>query len=270
MSSGVSRLQIVADVVAVGGAIAAVIISLLALQSSNEATAGTARAEIAAYANEMVRLDREADERNLTQITVLAEQADAVIDSFGQDRLHLAPATYRVLAQYTTLVTDNRSLAKEFGDEAVAFAQQQGNTLEEIRARRALADLAAKDGDITEMRNQVDTALELANPDPHAIGAKVLRNSKDFTGAFAVYSALWATVNGGAGPAGCDAAREYFAMFRKTIARQAASRSLEVSRRAYRLGTNPNAAALCGLHPQDDLHLRKFATVWSNNPDRKK
>lgn len=270
MNSGISKLQLVADVVAVGGAIAAVIISLFALQSSNEATASSARAEIADYANEMVRLDREADERNLTQITVLAEQADAVIDAFGQDRLHLAPATYRVLAQYTTLVTDNRALAKEFGNEAVALAEQQENTLEEIRARRALADLAAKDGDITEMRNQVDKALELANPDPVVIGAKVLRNSKDFTGAFAVYSALWATMNGGAGPEGCDAAREYFAMFRKTIARQAASHSLEVSRRAYRLGARPNAAALCGLHPQQDLHLEKFESVWLNNPDRKK
>jgi hypothetical protein len=217
----------------------------------------------------MVRLDREADERNLTQITVLAEQADAVIDRFGQDRLQLAPATYRVLAQYTTLVTDNRSLAGKFGAAAVAVSAQQGNTVEEIRARRALADLAAKNGDVTEMRRQVDKALELANADPKADAAQLLRSSKNLTGAFAVYSALWAKVNGGAGPEACDAAREYFAIFRRAIARQAAAHSLEVSRRAYRLGPTGNAASLCDLDPQKDLYLKLFSDVWLGNPDRK-
>jgi hypothetical protein len=256
-----SRFQIAADVIAVGLAITAGIISLFALWSSNEATANNARAEITEYAIQIVHLDRQGDERNTRQITLLAEQANAVIQTFEQDRLKLTSSTYRVLAEYTTLVTDNRSLARELGMKAVEVAEEEQNFIEEIRARRALADVAAKDGNVEEMRRHVTRALELAQPDPQAANAKVLRSSESFTGAFAVYSAILAFTMGGA-PEGCDAAREYFATYEKTIANLAASESLDTSRRAYRLASHRNADSVCDLDPQEDLHLPKFHDTW--------
>ena len=262
---GKKRLQFLSEI----AAFAAVIISVFALLTSQEATAGAARAEVAGYANQMIDFDRAADIRNTTQVTVLAEQADAVIDSFGQWRLKLAPSTYRVLATYTTLNTDNRDLALEFGEEALAVARKQRVTIEEIRAHRALADLHAKNGEIDKMRSHVSAALELAEI-AKGPGSKVLRDSTSFTGVFAVYSSLLANING-AGPDACIAAREYFAKFKDDVKAQADMESLEVSRRAYRLTSNMNAPDMCGLRPQDDLHLRHFTEVWTNkNPFRPK
>ena len=263
-----NKFQVIADIVAVVVALAAGVISGFALVSSNGATASTARAEITEYAGQMIQLDRAADERNTTQITVLAEQADAVIDSYRQSRLKLAPSTYRVLAQYTTLNTDNRQLAFEFGSEAVELAAEQKNLIEEIRAHRVLADLAGKNGDVQEMRNQVTIALAIADADPQDTGnTQVLRNSITFTGVFAVYSALLANING-AGPEACQAVDDYFKEFKEEIAQQAGAQSLEVSRRAYRLRNNMNSKQLCGLDPQKDLYLSDFRDVWLGNPGR--
>lgn len=260
------KLKLLAEIVAGLAAFAAVAISILALLSSQEATASTARAEITEYATQMIEFDRAADDRNTTQVTVLAEQADAVIDSFTQDRLKLAPSTYRVLATYTTLNTDNRKLALEFGEEALAVARQERVTIEEIRAHRALADLHAKNGEIDKMRTHVSAALDLAKKD-EGPGSQVLRDSEAFTGVFAVYSALNARVRG-AGQDACDAANEYFRTYQKTLDDRAARSSLEVSRRAYRLVGHGNK--ICGLDYRADLHLPELAKVWENNPGRNK
>lgn len=260
------KLKLVAEIIAGLAAFAAVAISILALQSSQEATAGTARAEITEYATQMIAFDRAADERNTTHVTVLAEQADAVIDSFDQKRLKLAPSTYRVLATYTTLNTDNRRLALEFGEEALAVARQEGVTIEQIRAHRALADLHAKNGEIDKMRSHVSAALELAEID-EGPGSQVLRESVSFTGVFAVYSALYGHTKG-AGKDACVAAREYFKTYKEMVHDRGARHSLEVSRRAYRLSGHWNSGDLCGLHYRDDLHLPELAGVWEANPGR--
>src|SRR6478752_3133327 len=96
-----SGKSLVVDVVALVVAMAAGVISILALRASDEAAASAARTEIAEYATRMVELDRLADERNDTQISVLAEQAYSVIMQYGQGRLRLAPSTFRVLATYS-------------------------------------------------------------------------------------------------------------------------------------------------------------------------
>ncbi len=258
------RLPLILDLLAIVLAFTAGVISLFALHSSNEATANNARAEITDYAIQMIQLDRQGDERNTRQITLLAEQANAVIQTFEQDRVKLTSSTYRVLAEYTTLVTDNRALAREFGFTAVTVAQKEHNFIEEIRAYRALADVAAKDGNVEEMKGYVTKALALAETDALDSGTtQVLRTSVEFTSVFAVYSALLANING-AGPDACPVALEYFRLYEDRIHRQADFQSLEVSRRAYRLRSHMRADALCGLDPQKDLHLVAFRDIWTN------
>lgn len=245
---------------ALGVSVIAVVMSGLAWGSTRAAEASAARAEIVDYAHQMVQLDREADERNVTQLTLLAEQTDAVIDQYGQNRLRLAPSTYRVLAQYTDLGTDNGTLAEAFGNAAVKQAQKDENVLEELRAYRVLASIAGQKGDTAGLESYVGKALDLAEANQNE--SFVIRSSSKFTGAFAVYDALWAANHGG----GCDTARAYYDQFKHFVKQTADEQSLETSRRAYRL-RNFSAERLCGIS-RKDLRLDEFKIVWVNNHQR--
>lgn len=267
-NAGINKLQLSLEIVAIVVALSAAFVSVLAWRTTDEANASQARTEITTYANQMVLLDRAADERNGTQMAVLAEQAYAVIARYDPKDLGLAPATYRVLAQYTALGTENLSLAKTYADKAVALAKEEGNTLEEVRAQRALIDIASQEGDIDELVAGVDQAIRLASVPPGAPDYRILRNSKAFTGALAVYSTLWSAMNYGDDPRWCEQAREYFQEYRNTIHAQAGAGSLEVSRRAYRLRTHISDKELCGLRPKEDLYLSFFRDVWLKNPNR--
>ena len=267
-SAGNKKRQLVLEIAAILIALTAAVVSALAWLSAAEANASDARTEITSYANEMVQLDRAADERNGTPMTVLAEQASAVIDQYDQEELRLAPATYRVLAQYTALGTENLRLARQFGNRAVTLAQEEENTLEEIRSRRVLIDVASQEGRMEEFVAEVERALMLADRAPEeAPDYRVLQSSKRFTGALAVYSSLWAAANH-ENPEWCEPALKYFQDYRDVIKSQADASSLEVSRRAYRLRTHMDPDKLCGLDPQKDLYLVHFRDVWLNNPGR--
>jgi hypothetical protein len=245
------------DWVAVVIALGALGVSFLAYKASDDAAVGAARSEVAAYATQVVQLDRRADERSGTSITVLTEQADAVIKQYGQDRLHLAPSTYRVLAQYADLDTENRLLAKELADSALSASLEAGNAIEEVRSYRVLGDIAASEGNVRDLDVYVQKALEVTSRPNQPL---VVRGSVSFTRSFAVYDALWAARAGG----GCKMATDYFSKFEKEIKQAISAESLEASRRAYRL----RASGLCGLD-RDELGIGVLSKVWLNNPERR-
>lgn len=235
---------------------AALVVAFWSYGTSKEDAAGAARAEVAGYATQVVQLDYRADERSDTSITVLVEQADAVIEQYGQGRLHLPPSTYRVLAQYADLDTENRPLAQKFADAALAAAIRDGNSIEEIRSYRVLGDIDAGEGDLKGLDVNVRKSLNVANDKNQPIA---VRGSVTFTQAFAVYDALWAARVHHS----CDAAKGYFKEFYRSIEDVIKAESLEASRRAYRLRTS----YVCGLN-QEKLGISTLIKVWMNNPER--
>jgi hypothetical protein len=246
-------------------------------RTAEQAIFSAARTEITGYAAQMVELDRAADARNGIQISVLAEQARSVLDQYGEAELRLAPATYRVLAEFAALDVENREVARNFAASAIRAAHQQKNLIEEIRAERALATSYAQDGNVTVMTQHLDRALGLSRSKTD----KVQRDSTRFTGSQAIYLALLAAQAAEHGSKNymdaCQSAVDYEKRFRIQLTESWKARSLEVSRRAYSVkdfGTWDEVKkddVFCGRKELsgESLHMAGFTRTWICNPVRR-
>lgn len=243
--------------------------SIEAKQVAVSANLSTARSEITAYATQMVDLDREADERNGIQVSVMAEQANAVIAQFDESELALAPATYRVLAEISAFDVENTRLAISFAKRATLAAQADENVIEEIRAERALATISAQEGHPDQVVEHLDAAIKLSK----ASDTRAARDTDAFTRAYSVYLLIRASDTASKSEdrdTACELASERFEQYQADIDVAAGNESLETSRRAYLIRNHLYSDEIC----QDpslsasSLHIEEFVKIWRCNPER--
>ena len=252
---------VIAAIAAAGAGIFAFIANEHSAQAQKDARAqiySAARSEIVSYAVRMVSLDRLGASRNGNQVDVLGQQSQAVIETYGQSNLQLSPAAYRVIAQYLALDTDDIALATTLSDTALATAKAKGDSLEEIRAYRVIADLAAQSGHVSDMKAAYSSALQISKEyEKDQVGyAAIHKTAAQYTRGFAVYTALLAEADDGAGA--CKAARSYTSDARVDLTELDQIGSLEMGRRAVRIDTKK----LCGLTSKQ-LHLERFTSIWN-------
>jgi hypothetical protein len=127
-------------------------------EAARDSAARAARHDVIANVLEMGRYDAEGGAANQGQIVVLASDAEQLIREFGQERLGLSTAVYRLLAEYVAYSTRNEQLAERLAGHVLDVAGE-GDEVEEVYAHRVLGDVAAQLGDPEGLVDEYQEAL---------------------------------------------------------------------------------------------------------------
>jgi hypothetical protein len=236
-----------------------------ALKIARQQAYSQARAEISGYVVDMARLDREAGIRNGNQVLVLAQQSQALIDTYGEERLALSATTYRLIGQFVSLTGENTALAKDMLTPAVRLAGPEGrpaDPLELVRSYRVYGDIAAQDGQADKMATYYRKALTVAGRVKRSAPEYFdLKDSLSYTRVYVLFSALLLAQESQGENKACQLARRYLAetLEHGDLRAPARRESLETARRAVRLDT-----VRCGL----GINMTPWYDIWWNRLNR--
>jgi hypothetical protein len=168
-----------------------------AAQTAHANDVRAARHEVIEDVLQMRLYDSEGGAGNQHEILVLAADATALIDRFGQAELHLSPLIYRLMAEYVAYSTKQPEIAERLARKVIEFGDPESDDL--VFAHRVLGHVAAQRLEPDEFAQQYDEAIAL-NQDFLADQPNLGREVDEFTRAYRLLSAYLGALRSGDSP----------------------------------------------------------------------